>query len=53
MDLAFDDHWVQHDANIVDCRIRDEIHFAGIWIYFDLGDMAAARKAAQHGPSAW
>src|SRR6516165_9991948 len=44
MDLAFDDHRVQHDADIVDCRIRDEIHFAGIWIDFDLGDMAAARK---------
>src|SRR5215469_3579331 len=44
MNLAFDDHWVQHHADIVDCGVGDEGEIAGLRIDLDLGDMAAARK---------
>lgn len=48
MDLAFDDHRVQHHADIVDCRVGDERQLAGIWIDLDFRDMTAAGKGEIH-----
>jgi hypothetical protein len=40
MDLALDDHRVQHHADIVDCGVGDESQLAGIRIDLDLPDPA-------------
>jgi hypothetical protein len=37
MDLALDDHWVQHHADIVDCGVGDESQLSGIRVDLDLG----------------
>jgi hypothetical protein len=49
MDLALDDHRVQHYADIVDRGVSNEIQLAGIRIDLDLGDMTAAGKGEIHG----
>src|ERR1700733_6483641 len=41
MHLAFDDHRVNHRAEIVDAGIFDEIDTAGVRIDLDFGDVAA------------
>src|SRR6516162_479223 len=48
MDLAFDDHRVEHDADIVDGGVGDEVQLAGLRIYLDLGDMTPAGKSEIH-----
>jgi hypothetical protein len=48
MDLALDDHRIQHDADVVDGGVGDESQFAGIRIDLDLGDMTAAGEGEIH-----
>jgi hypothetical protein len=44
VDLALDDHWVQHDADIIDGGVGNERQLASLGIDLDLRDMAAARE---------
>jgi hypothetical protein len=48
MDLALNDHRVEHHADIVDCGVGNEIQLAGIRIDLDLSDMTAAGKGEIH-----
>jgi hypothetical protein len=48
MDLTFDDHRVQHHADIIDCAVGDESQLAGIRIDLDLSYMTAAGKGEIH-----
>jgi hypothetical protein len=48
MDLTFDDHRVQHHADIIDCGVGDERQLAGIRIDLDLSYMTAAGKGEIH-----
>src|ERR1700751_998179 len=43
MQLAFDDHRIDQRAEIIDAGIFDELDKAGLWIDFDLGDVATVR----------
>jgi hypothetical protein len=43
--LALDDHAIDDGANIIDSRVVDELHDAGIGVDFHFGDVGAARKA--------
>ena len=41
MELALDDHAVEHVAAIVDRGVGDDVHVAGVGIDLDLGDVDA------------
>jgi hypothetical protein len=44
MNLALDDHVIEHVAAVVDRRIADELRGAGFGIDLDFRDMTAVRK---------
>jgi hypothetical protein len=48
MDIALDDHRVEHRADIVDCGVGNEIQLAGIRIDLDLCDVTFAGKGEIH-----
>jgi hypothetical protein len=43
--LAFDDHGIDDSADVVNGRVVDELHDAGIRVDFHFGDVGAPGKA--------
>jgi len=49
MQLAFDDHRIDHRADVVHRRVADQLDDAGVRIDLDLGDVGAAWKGEVDG----
>ena len=48
VDLSFDDHRIDHRADIVHRDVAQQLHHAGIRIDLDLGDVRAGREREVH-----
>ena len=47
MQLALDNHGIDDSGDVVDGRVVDELHYAGIEVDFNFGDVAASGMPSQ------